>query len=294
MKLGLSLTSFTQEPSRVLARASRAAEAGFDAVFASDHLFPPGAPGRPALEPVTLLGAAASANPGLGVGVLVTRPGFRPVGALAKEAAALDLLSGGRAVLGLGLGDANGRLEHEALGLAYANAEGRATLLSETAAALRCLFAGDRWGGGSMVPAMSGPLLPAGSPELWIGGASDRVVAIAAKAADVWNGWGLSAEAFSDRAGLLARLSEEAGRGPSGVSPSWAGITLVGEDVADLARLERERTDKGLSMDVWRGTADELSRFANALAAGGCSWMVCLPAGPADRLELIGRTLRSR
>ena len=100
MKLGLVLTVFTADPAKPLASAGRAAAAGYDAVFASDHLFPPGAPDRPSLEPYTLLAAVAAAEPGLGVGVLVTRAGFRPVGMLAKHAAALDTVTGGRAVLG--------------------------------------------------------------------------------------------------------------------------------------------------------------------------------------------------
>lgn len=294
MKVGLSLATFTADPSRPLASASRAAAAGFDAVFAADHIFPPGAPGRPALEPFTLLSAAAAANPGLGVGVLVTRPGMRPVGMLAKEAASLDHLSGGRAVLGLGLGDANGRLEHEALGLAYPVAGERAEVLSETAGALRALFRGQPWTGGKSVPPMSGPLLPAGSPQIWIGGAGDRVLSIAARSADVWNGWGLTEGAFEERASSLARLAEQAGRDASQVRPSWAGLALVGENAGELAGLEDERVSKGLPMDIWRGTASELAGFAEALEASGCAWMVCLPAGPADRLDLIARTLRDR
>src|SRR5207342_2834752 len=176
MKLGLSLTVFTADPAKPLAAARRAADNGYDAVFASDHLFPPGAPERPSLETYTLLSAIAAANPGLGVGVLVTRAGFRPPGILAKQAAALDHMSGGPAVLGLGLGDASGRAEHSALGLPYPPASVRGEVLEETAGALRALFAGRSWPGGNHVPPMEGPLLPPGSPAVWIGGASPRVL----------------------------------------------------------------------------------------------------------------------
>jgi alkanesulfonate monooxygenase SsuD/methylene tetrahydromethanopterin reductase-like flavin-dependent oxidoreductase (luciferase family) len=292
MKLGLTLGTFIADPSRPLASASRAAAAGFDAVFASDHLFPPGSPGRPALEPFTLLAAAAAANPGLGTGVLVTRPGMRPVGMLAKEAASLDLMTGGRAILGLGLGDANGRLEHEALGLEYPPARERAELLAETLGALRSLFEGRSWGGGRLVGPASGPLLPLGSPKVWVGGAGDRALSVAARFADGWNGWGLSTEVFAERSSTLARLAGKEGRDPAEVEPTWAGIVLAGENAADLARLEEEREAKGLPMDVWRGTVAHLAEFAEDLAAHGCAWMVCLPAGPSDRLELIARTLR--
>ena len=162
MKLGLVLTVFTADPAKPLASARRAAAAGYDAVFASDHLFPPGAPNRPSLEPYTLLAAVATSEPGLGVGVLVTRAGFRPPGMLAKQAAALDTVTGGRAVLGLGAGDANGRAEHAALGLDYPPFPERVALLEETVLALRALFAGRPWPGGRLTPELTGPLLPPG------------------------------------------------------------------------------------------------------------------------------------
>lgn len=293
MKLGLSLTVFTADPAKPLAAAARARATGFDAVFASDHLFPPGAPERPSLETYTLLSAIAAANPGLGVGVLVTRAGFRPPGILAKQAAALDQLSGGRSILGLGLGDANGRAEHRALGLAYPPAAERAELLEETAAALRSLFRGKPWSGGAHVPPLAGPLLPPGSPAVWVGGVSDRVLGVAARAADAWNAWGLDAEAFAARAGDLARLAQEAGRAPEEVPPTWAGIALVGEDDASLRRLEEDRAAKGISMQIWRGTVDQLRGLRDAVAAAGGTWLIAVAAGPPDRSELIADTLRA-
>ncbi len=295
MKFGLSLTVFTADPAKPLAAARRAADNGYDAVFASDHLFPPGAPERPSLEAYMLLSAISAANPGLGVGVLVTRAGFRPPGILAKQAAALDQLSGGRSILGLGLGDASGRAEHRALGLPYPPAAERGEVLEETASALRALFRGEPWPGGVHIPPLTGPLLPPGSPSIWIGGASDRVLGIAARAADAWNGWGLDVDTFSARAATLASLATEAERDPNDVPPTWAGIALVGEDAADLRRLEDERAAKGLSMEVWRGTVDDLRALRDAVAAAGVggAWLVAVAAGPPDRSALIAATLRA-
>lgn len=294
MKLGVSLPTFTADVARPMEVARRAAAAGADAVFAPDHVFPPGAPERPAIEPFTLLSVVAAANPGLGVGVLVTRAGVQPTGILAKQAAALDHLSGGRAILGLGMGDGHARAEHEAMGIAFPPVQDRAVTLEETAGALRALFAGRAWPGGARVGPLAGPLLPPGAPQVWVGGISDRALGVAARAADAWNGWGLDAEGFTSRARVLAALARAAGRDAGEVVPTWGGIALVGEDAGDLARLEREREAKGLPMRVWRGTVEDLRAFAGALAAAGCAWLVCLAAGPADRLELIARTLRER
>ena len=149
--------AFTSDPTGPLAVAGRAAAAGYDAVFVYDHLFPPGGPDRPSIEPFALLSAAAAANPGLGVGVLVTRPGFRPFGIMAKEAAALATISGRTAVLGLGLGDRFGKAEHAVLGLPYPPLDERAVVLEETSLALRWLFRGDPWPGGDALGPVAGP-----------------------------------------------------------------------------------------------------------------------------------------
>jgi len=293
MNYGLFLAAFTSNPRGPLAVAGRAAAAGYDAVFVYDHLFPPGGPDRPSVEPFTLLSAAAAANPDLGVGVLVSRPGFRPFGILAKEAAALAHISGRPAVLGLGLGDRFGKSEHAVLGLPYPPPDERAVQLEETSLALRGLFRGEPWPGGTVVGPVPGPLLPAASAEVWFGGTSERVARVAARAANAWNGWGMALEAFEARAGELAVWAAEAGRDPAEVPPTWAGITLVGENAAAVEALERDREAAGGSLDIWRGTVDDLRRLRDRVYATGATWMIPLAAGPADRLGLIVETLRS-
>ncbi len=295
MKIGVSLPVFTADPERPLEVASRAAELGFDGVFSPDHFFPPAfyppsGPDRPALEVFTLLAAVCALNPNVHVGTLVARVTLRAPGMLAKQAAALDQMSGGRAILALGTGDNASKPEHDMFGLSFPSAADRVAMLEETVVALRAVFAGESWPGGSQVPPLSGPLAPPGSPELWVGGRSEAVLGVAARAADAWNGWGYDAEGFASRA---ERLRELAGDRP--VAPTWGGITLVGEDPADLERLKRERDAKGLPPDgVWAGTVAELKAFVDELAAAGATWFVVLPAGPADRLEVIASALVGR
>jgi alkanesulfonate monooxygenase SsuD/methylene tetrahydromethanopterin reductase-like flavin-dependent oxidoreductase (luciferase family) len=293
VKLGLFLSAFTSEPRKPLAVAGRAAAAGYEAVFVYDHLFPPGGPDRPSVEPYTLLAAAAAANPGLGVGVLVSRAGYRPLGILAKETSGLAHLTGGDAVLGLGLGDRFGRAEHEVAGLAFPPIEERTVLLEETALATRALLAGETWPGGSMTPAVRGPLLPPATAQVWLGGTSERVARAAARTADAWNGWGMRTDAFLHRCGQLAEWAREAGRDPEEVPPTWAGIVLIGADAVELASLEERRAEAGGSLDIWRGTVDDLRTLRDRIVATGATWMVPLAAGPPDRLDLIADTLRS-
>jgi alkanesulfonate monooxygenase SsuD/methylene tetrahydromethanopterin reductase-like flavin-dependent oxidoreductase (luciferase family) len=293
VKLGVSLPVFTEDAGKPLAVAARCAELGVDGVFSPDHLFPPvfyppSGPGRPALEPFTLLAAVAARHPGLAVGTLVTRVTLRPAGLLAKEAAALDEMSGGHAILALGTGDRASLPEHETFGIAFPSVHDRIELLEETVDALRALFDGRAWDGGSHVPAMTGPLLPSGEPALWVGGLSDAVLGVAARTADAWNGWGLDAAGFAAKADRLRELAD--GRE---VAVTWGGIALVGEDDAELEALTTARASKGLSLDgVWTGTAEALAVFAAELRDAGATWFVVLPVGPPDRLELIARTLR--
>jgi alkanesulfonate monooxygenase SsuD/methylene tetrahydromethanopterin reductase-like flavin-dependent oxidoreductase (luciferase family) len=294
VKLGVSLPVFTGDPSRPLAVAARAAALGVDGVFSPDHLFPPifyppSGPDRPALEAFTLLAAVSALHPELAVGTLVARVTLRAPGILAKQAAALAEMSGGRAILALGTGDAASVPEHRAFGLPFPPAQERLALLEETVGALRALFDGRDWPGGRLVPAMSGPLLPRAPLAIWVGGLSDAVLGVAARVADAWNGWGLDAEAFAAKAARLAELAE--GRA---VAPTWGGIALVGRDAAELGRLLEDRERRGLPVEgVWCGTAAELRSFVEALGSAGATWFVVLPAGPPDRLDMIVETLRA-
>ena len=289
MKLGLSLAVFTTEVEKPLAVAGHAAGAGYELIVAPDHLHPPGEKTRPSVDAYTLLSAVAATNPGVGVGTLVSRASLRPVGLLAKQAAALDHLCGGRGIVGLGAGDRMSRLEHETYGVPFPDVPERLAGLGETAEALRTLFRGEPWHGGDHVPPIAGPLLPPASPPVWIGGLSDGVLRVAARGAEAWNGWGLGLEPFTERVERLRGYVQERGRAVEEVPPTWAGIALVGEDRADLETLERAREDQGLPGDLWRGTAGEFRGFIEALAALGTTWCIVLPAGPRDRIDVVAR-----
>ena len=288
MKLGVSLPVFTADPARPLAVAARARGLGVDGVFAPDHLFPPvfyppSGPDRPALEAFSLLAAVAVREPEMHVGTLVARVTLRAPGILAKQAAALDAMTGGRAILALGTGDRASVEEHDRFGIPFPGAADRISILEETVEATRALFGGRTWAGGEHVPPLTGPLLPPGEPSIWVGGLSDAVIAVAARVADAWNGWGLDADAFAARSARLRELA-----GGRLVAPTWGGIALVGEDRVSLDRLLDERATRGLSLEgVWAGTTDDLRRFAAALRAIGTAWFVVLPVGPDDRLDVI-------
>ncbi len=298
MRVGLVLPLFSGDVGKVLAAAERAAELGFDGVFAFDHFFPPGAPAdRPSLEAFTVLAHVAARADGLAVGTLVARAVLRPAGLLAKLASSLEAIAGpGRVILGVGTGDPIDEPEHRAYGFPSLGVRERRAHLEETVRAVKALFAGEAWPGGEWVPALRGPLAPPaatpGGPPVWLGGQADAVVRLAARVADGWNGWGMHVPVFRRKVAILREEAAAAGRE---AEATWAGIALVGEDDREAARLLQRRRERGmLETEIWAGSAASLVGFLDRLADAGATWAVLVPAGPPDRVELLARAVLPR
>ena len=129
----------------VLAQATEAEAAGFDAVFVMDHFYQLpmlGAPEEPMLEAYTALGALASATERVLLGTLVTGNTYRNPTLLAKIITTLDVISGGRAVLGIGTGWFE--LEHDQLGYEFGTFTERFAKLDEALEIILPMIAGER------------------------------------------------------------------------------------------------------------------------------------------------------
>jgi alkanesulfonate monooxygenase SsuD/methylene tetrahydromethanopterin reductase-like flavin-dependent oxidoreductase (luciferase family) len=124
---------------RRLAEAVQAAEeAGFDAISVPDHLYDPGGPALPMFEAYTVLGALAAVTSTATLLALASPVTLRAPGMLAKAVTTLDVVSGGRAVLGVGAGwDA---AEHQAYGIDFPGTGERFDRLEEELAICRALF----------------------------------------------------------------------------------------------------------------------------------------------------------
>jgi probable F420-dependent oxidoreductase len=158
-------------------RCRRAESAGFHTIFVPDHL------GAPAPFPV--LQAAADATEHLRVGTLVLNAPFWNPALLARDAASLDILSGGR--LELGLGSGHMKWEFDAAGIPWEPFGARARRLEETITELRRFFTSDLAalrGGRSPVPVQRVGFDGSG-PPLIVGGTGDRVLSVAARHADI-------------------------------------------------------------------------------------------------------------
>jgi alkanesulfonate monooxygenase SsuD/methylene tetrahydromethanopterin reductase-like flavin-dependent oxidoreductase (luciferase family) len=158
---GIYLAPFDElaDPRRVARLAARAEERGWDGVFVWDHIrYSP--PVRAVADPWVTLSAIACATERIRIGPLVTPPSRRRVHKLAKETVTLDRLSGGRLVLGLGLGsDRHGELAPFG---EVADPPERARLLDEGLERLTAY-----WGGELEPPPLQRPRIPIWLAARW-------------------------------------------------------------------------------------------------------------------------------
>jgi F420-dependent oxidoreductase-like protein len=235
-----------------VADAARDAERlGFDSVWISDHFFLSlaryGGDDEPqgSLEPMTALGALATVTERVRLGTLVVCAPFRHPGVLAKQAAAVDLLSGGRLDLGIGAGWYGE--EFEAFAVPYGEVGERFGLLEETLQVVELLFQegpSDFEGGYFTLRGAYNHPRPVQTPRppVWLGAkGGERSLRLAARYADGWNTvWRWAPEAYADRARAARAACERVGRDPSTLRLSVGLSTLVGEDERDLRRSHQD------------------------------------------------------
>ena len=238
MKFGICIpTNMGIENFRALMSIGpKAEELGFDSVWVSEHLFNAGyigerIGGRPYYEPLTVLTylAAMISRIRLGTSVLVL-PYHDPV-RLAKVVATLDVASGGRVVLGLGVG----RIEEEydALGISFKE---RGAIANEAIEVMKILWTQED-------PAFSGRYYsfskvkfspkPAQKPfpPLWIGGNSPSAMKRAARVGDAWHPTGLSPNGVRQGLEYVHRMAAQARR----PSPQVTATLLVAWDPGDAS-----------------------------------------------------------
>lgn len=151
IKLGLQIPNFSYGTGvaelfpTVIAQAQEAERAGFDSVFLMDHFYQLpglGAPEEPMLEAYTALGALATATERVQLGTLVTGNTYRNPAVLAKTITTLDVISQGRAILGIGTGWFE--LEHDSLGFEFGTFTERFKKLDEALQIIVPMLKGER------------------------------------------------------------------------------------------------------------------------------------------------------
>jgi len=196
-----------------------------------DHLMPIGGdPDGPILEGWTLLSALAAQTRRLRLGLLVTSNRFRPPAVLAKIAATVDVVSGGRLEFGIGAGSRPShplaRREYDAHGLPFHDAAHAVASLAEACTVIRRLwtatepfdFAGTHV---QLTGAFGNPKpVQRPHPPILIGGRSAATLRVVAEHADRWNIPGGDIDDVRARSALLDRYCAEIGRDPASITRS--------------------------------------------------------------------------
>jgi probable F420-dependent oxidoreductase len=213
-----------------LEAARRAEELGFDAVWVGDHLACP----APNLDAPSVLAAAAAVTRRVRLGFSILLLGLRPPAWTAKQLATVDLLSGGRLELGVGVG---GEFPRE-FAAADVPLHQRGARLDETLAVLPDLLAGRPVRHSGLAIEVDSPALEPSLnrvPRLLVGGRSEAAMRRAARFGDTWLPMWLTPGRLAERAGRLTELAAEQGR------PTPTLALLVGVHVdADEGRARAE------------------------------------------------------
>ncbi len=250
-RFGVQLPNFGGPPAdqlfdHVVGLASAVDESGFDSLWVMDHFFQLpalGGPDQPMLESYTLLGALAARTSRVELGTLVTGVTYRNPGILAKVVTTLDVISKGRAVLGIGAAWYD--VEHQALGVTFPSDRVRLDMLEEAVQICRAMFRDDdvsfdgthfRLDHARNLP----PPVRAGGPPIMIGGGGEkRTLRLVARYADWCNVTG-DVETLSRKIEVLHAHCADVGRDPSEIAVTWMTpliLTVSEQNTAEVREM---------------------------------------------------------
>lgn len=223
---------------RLVAAAEEGELAG---LFRSDHYTNPRPPEKDSLEMIVSLAYLADHTRHLHFGPLVAPLSFRAPALLVRQAAAIDDLSGGRMVLGLGAGWQE--REHAMFGLDLGDVETRMARFEEGLEVITRLLKSDEpvTYAGRFFQLQDAVLLPrparAGGPPILIGGnGPKKTLPLVARFADIWNALYLTPEGFRERSRLLDELLLAQGRQPAEVKRTMMIALYFGRTLEEVER----------------------------------------------------------
>jgi F420-dependent oxidoreductase-like protein len=294
MHLGLHVWNFTLKdgPAAIPAELARVAEVSeeagvgwlsvMDHYFQMEHMAPAE---EPMLEGYTTLGFLASRTSAVQLGLLVTGVTYRHPGLLAKIVTTLDVLSGGRAVLGIGA--AWYEREHRGLGVPFPPVAERFERLEET---LRiCLRMWDPEDNGpfegkhyQLAETLCSPApVSRPHPPVLIGGGGERkTLRLVAEYGDACNLFATSPEEVAHKLAVLRRHCEAVGRDETAIRKTvlYTGDTLLGGDVAGFVAEMRPYAEMGIETVMVMPPGDAPAAWVERVGAPAVARLAELPA----------------
>jgi len=224
----------------VASLAQHAEQTGWDGIWYADHFMPNVEDTTtPWPEAWTTLAALAACVPRLRIGTLVSGNTYRHPAVLAKMAATLDHISGGRAVLGLGAGWQEN--EHQQYGIPFHTLAERLARLDEACQVIRALFTQPVANFDGRFYQLDQATLepkPVQQPlPLLIGGGGEKVtLKITARYADEWNVWG-TVDTLRHKMEILDSHCSDVGRNPADIQRSDVALLFMSDDETYLERM---------------------------------------------------------
>ena len=249
---------------------------GWDSAYFADHFMPNGPDATPldgdTLECWSVMAALAASVPRLTLASLVTSVTYRHPAVLAKIACAIDQVSQGRLVLGVGAGwQVN---EHAAYGIELGTITERLDRFEEAVQILDSMLRSPRTSfDGAYFHVSDAPNQPAPTqarlPLLIGGGGERRTMRVAARYADQWNAW-TTPDALAHKVTVLRDRCEEIDRDPSEVHVSTQALLFLSTDESWLA----DKRQGGTGQPVIVGTPKEVTEIVARYREAGADELI--------------------
>ncbi len=298
IRLGLQIPNFSYGTAveqlfpTVIAQAREAESAGFDSVFVMDHFYQLpalGSPDQPMLEAYTALGALATATERVQLGTLVTGNTYRNPALLAKIVTTLDVVSRGRAILGIGTGWF--QLEHDQLGFEFGTFTDRFNRLDEALQIILPMIKGERathsgkWY--HVSEAFANPRFRDHIP-LMIGGSGEKkTIPLAARHFDHLNVMA-GFDELPGKLDVVRQRCEEVGRDPATLETSTLTTVLI-DDNAKPDQIPGEMRQR-MVVGGAESIADQIK--TNVLDAGVDGVIINVPFYTPGVISAAGEALR--
>ena len=283
-----------QSRARVMDTIDAARECGLAAISANDHFVFT----TPWLDGISALAAAIERSGEMTLATTISLAGLRGPVPLAKSLAAIDILSEGRLIAGVGPGSSH--RDYEAVGVEFDERWGR---FDESVLVLRSLLRGEAVGSTQYFAIPDAELAPPpyqeGGVPIWVGSwGSDAGLNRVARLADGWlaSAYNTTPEVFGTARSSLAEKLRERGRDPdgfpNGLATMWTWVSeqqdetdrMLDDVLAPLLRRDAQELGDRLCI----GSAEHCARVLSDYAEAGCEWVQLWPLGDERRqVELV-------